>query len=491
MSAGGDATVHARKLDLRPVSLITGLLLAILASTMLVPAAVAWGSDYEGRWVFATVAAFTFFVGGTVVLASRIGTFRLSLRQAFVLTTAIWVVLPAFAALPFMFSGLGLSYTDAFFEAMSGLTTTGSTVISGLESVLPDILLWRALLQWLGGIGILFTALLVLPTLGVGGMQMFRVEAIAAHERLVPRVASLSTGLVALYITLTALWALALWMLGMSGFDAVTHAMTTLSTGGFSTYDQSIATFDNSLIEIVIVTGMIAGSLPFLLYLQAIRGTPELLLRDTQVRAFLTTLGIAIVLVFAWLWLVLDQSLFHAIRMAIFATTSMMTGTGYTLGDPWQWGGLPVIILFFLSFIGGCAGSTTCAIKVFRFQILYAMAKTQMAKLLQPHGVFIPYYNHRPIPAGVSEAVLGFFFLYAFAFAIISILLSLIGLDFAHALSAAAMALSNVGQGTGIGCLSFAHLPDSAKWLLSAAMLVGRLEMFSVLVLFLPDFWRA
>lgn len=482
--------MHARRLDLRPVFLVTGLLLIILALTMLVPAAVTWASDHSGRLVFGTSAAFTFFVGGVIVLASRTDEVRLSLRQAFVLTTTIWVVLPAFAALPFVFSELDLSYTDAFFEAMSGLTTTGSTMIIGLESVTPGVLLWRALLQWLGGIGIILTALLVLPVLGVGGMQMFRVEAIDVHERLVPRVASLSTGLAGIYVVLTILWALAFWVLGMSGLEAVTHAMTTLSTGGFSTSDLSIAAFDSVLIEVVVVVGMIIGSLPFLLYLQAVRGAPELLVRDTQVRAFLSTLGIAIVLVFSWLWLVSDQPLLHAARLAIFTTTSLITGTGYSLSNYWQWNGLPVAILFFLSFMGGCAGSTTCAIKIFRFQILYTTAKTQMAKLLQPHGVFIPYYNHRPIPEGVPEAVLGFFFLYAFTLAIVSLLLSLVGLDFVTAFSVTATALSNVGQGTNVTCLPFAYLPNTAKWILSATMLVGRLEMFSVLVLFLPDFWR-
>ncbi|KAF0111329.1 MAG: cation transport family protein [Rhodospirillaceae bacterium] len=482
--------MYAGRLDLRPVFLITGLLLTILALTMLVPAGVAWASGYGGEGVFAASAAVTFFAGGTLVLASRVGFFRLSLRQAFMLTTAIWIVLPAFAALPFVFSETALSYTDAFFEAMSGLTTTGSTVIVGLESVGPGVLFWRALLQWLGGIGIILTALLVLPALGIGGMQMFRVEAIDAHERLVPRVTALGMGLVGIYIVFTALWALLLWLAGLSGFDAVVHAMTTLSTGGFSTSDRSIAAFDDPVVELVLVAGMITGSLPFFLYLQAVHGAPRMLLRDTQVRTFLATLGGAIVLVFGWLWLVLDHPLLHAARMALFTTTSVISGTGYILGDFWQWGGLAGAILFFLATMGGCAGSSTCAIKVFRFQILYATAKTQVAKLIQPHGIFIPYYNYRPIPEGMSDAVLGFFFLYAGVLAIVSLLLSFSGLDFENAFSIAAMALSNVGQGRGGVCLPFAQLPDATKWILSATMLVGRLEMFSVLVLFLPTFWK-
>ncbi len=456
---------------------------------MLGLAAVVWALDEDGSRVFAAPAALTFCVGSTVVIVNRRRAFSLSLRQAFVLTTTIWITLPAFAALPFVFSELELAYTDAFFEAMSGLTTTGSTVIVGLESVSYSLLLWRALLQWLGGIGIILTALLILPGLGDGGMQIFRVEAMDAHER--PLSPSLSTGLISLYLGLTVLLALALWVLGMTGFDAVTHAMTVLSTGGFMNSEYFFIIGENIFLEFFLVLGMIVGSLPILLYLQAVRGTPELLLYDTQVRTFFTILGIAIVLVFCGLWLASDRPLLHAARMAIFTTTSLMTGTGYSMGSYWQWDGLSISILFFIIFMGGCAGSTTGAIKVFRFQILYATAKIQMIKLLRPHGVCIPYYNNRPIPPGVPEAVLGFFFLYAFTFAVVSLLLSLIGLDFVTAFSVTAVALSNVGQGPSVTCLSFAHLPDAAKWILAGTMLAGRLELFSLLILFQPNFWRS
>ncbi len=459
---------------------------------MLGLAAVVWALDEDGSRAFAAPAAMTFCAGSTVFFMNRRMAFSLSLRQCFVLTTTIWVTLPAFAALPFVFSELELAYTDAFFEATSGLTTTGSTVIVGLESVSYGILLWRALLQWLGGIGILLTALLLFPVLGDGGdggMKIFRVEAIEAHER----SPSLSTGLImiSLYVGLTVLLSLTLWGLGMTGFEAVTHAMTVLSTGGFMNSEYFIIIGENIFIEFLLVLAMILGSLPILLSLQAVRGTPELLLYDTQVRAFLTILGMAIVLVFCGLWLASDRPLLHAARMAIFTTTSLMTGTGYSMGSYWQWDGLSISILFFIIFIGGCAGSTTGAIKVFRFQILYATAKIQMLKSLRPHGVCIPYYNHQPIPPGVPEAVLGFFFLYAFTFAIVSLLLSLIGLDFVTAFSVTAVALSNVGQGPSVTCLSFVHLSEAAKWILSGAMLAGRLELFSILILFQPTFWRA
>lgn len=479
-------------IDLRPVTLVIGLLLMVLAAAMLLPAAADWLYRDHNWQVFVTSAAGTLFAGGALVLASRVGEFRFSLRQAFVLTTASWVALAAFAALPLYFSTLGLDYTDAFFEAISGLTTTGSTVIVGLDAAPPGILLWRALLQWLGGIGIVLTALTLLPMLRVGGMQMFRVEAIDFHERLVPRTTAIATALTLIYLGMTLTCGLALWLVGLDGFDAMVHALATLSTGGFSTSDQSMANFDNAAAEMIMALGMIAGGLPFVLFLQSVRGNARLLTRDSQVRAFLATLAVAAAVIALWLWT--DGVPFgHALRLAIFNTTSVMTGSGFFSTDYAHWGFLPQVILFFLMFIGGCAGSTASGIKVFRFQILYANAKVQMPKLLQPHGIFIPYYNRRPIPDGVAEAVMGFFFLYALTFSLVSLLLGLMGLDFVTALSAAGAAITNAGTslgGVGPGH-TYAAMPAAAKWALSAAMLLGRLELFAVLVLLLPGFWRS
>jgi len=283
------------------------------------------------------------------------------------------------------------------------------------------------------------------------------------------------------------------WTGGMSGFDAVTHAMTTIATGGFSTHDASVGYFNSPAIDATATMFMLIGGMPFVLYLQALRGAPLRLIRDSQVRWFLATVVIAVLSMWFYLEGDLEGQVFKNFFRVAFNVVSVITGTGYSTEDYSAWGPFAVSVLFFLMFVGGCAGSTTCGIKIFRFQVLYATAKNQMYRLLQPHGVFIPYYNRRPIPETVTESVMGFFFLYALAFAVIAMGLGLLGLDFLTAASGAATAISNVGPGLGprIGPAgTFATLPDAAKWLLSFGMLLGRLELFTVLVLLLPSFWR-
>lgn len=478
-------------LDLRPVTLIIGWLLLVLSAGMILPMGV---DAYLGNpdWeVFAIACALGLFFGGALVLTSRGGTITLSLRQAFLLTNVTWVVLPAFAALPLWLAGL--TYTDAFFEAMSGITTTGATVMAGLDFAPPGILLWRSVLQWLGGLGIIIMALTVLPMLRVGGMQMFKVEAFEAQEKIMPRATQLATSLVGLYLLLTAAWCAMLWFAGMSFFDSVAHAMTTIATGGYSTRDASVGAFDNAWVDAIITAGMMVGGIPFLLLLQALRGETGRLFRDTQVHWYVGTLVVASLGVAAWLWLRDGFEPGAALRYASFNVTSVMTGTGYATADFNAWSGFPIAALFCLMFVGGCAGSTTCAIKIFRFQILYETARVQIKRLLQPHGVFIPYFNHRPVQAGVPEAVMGFFFLYLLSCAFLTMALGLLGLDLVTALSGAVTAISNVGPGLGstIGPAgNFAPLPDAAKWLLAFGMLLGRLELYTVLVLLLPRFWR-
>ncbi len=443
--------------------------------------------------VFALSAALTLFVGGALVLTNRARGVRLTIRQAFVLTTASWVVLAAFASLPFAFSDLGLSFTDAFFEAMSGITTTGSTVISGLDSAPPGILLWRALLQWLGGIGIIVVAVGVLPVLRIGGMQLFRMESSDTSEKVLPRVTQVAAGIGLIYIALTAICAASYRLAGMTSFESVAHAMTTIATGGFSTSDASVGHFDSAPIEWIATVFMVTGALPFVLYLQAVRGKPGLLIRDSQVQWFLSIVAVGILALAAWQWLENGSALGLAIQQAAFNVISIITGTGYATTDFSQWGGFALAAFFLFMFIGGCAGSTSCGIKVFRFQVLYATARVQMSRLTQPHGVFIPLYNRRPISEAVAASVMGFFFLFVVCFAVLALLLGMLGLDFLTSVSGAASAMANVGPGLGetIGPAgTFAALPDAAKWLLAAGMLLGRLELFTVLVLFTPAFWR-
>ncbi|MDA0341964.1 MAG: TrkH family potassium uptake protein, partial [Proteobacteria bacterium] len=358
-----------------PVLFIIGLLMSLLAVAMGLPAIADLATGSSDWQVFAGSAAVSLFVGVSLMLTTRTGMHtHLNLRQAFLLTTMSWVAVAAVGALPFAFSELDLSVADAFFESMSGITTTGSTVIAGLDSTPPGILLWRALLQWLGGVGIIVMALAMLPMLSVGGMQLFQTEAFDTPDKVLPRAAQLAGGIFAIYLLLTGICALGLWLAGLPGFDAITHAMTTIATGGYSTKDASVGHFRNETAEWIIVAGMIIGSLPFVYYLRVVRGDLVSMRRDSQVRWFLAIVLLAVSSVAIWIWLKGGFSFPDAMRYATFNVISVLTGTGYTTADFSLWGGFPVMLLLCLMFVGGCAGSTTCGIKIFRFQVLYATA---------------------------------------------------------------------------------------------------------------------
>jgi len=334
----------------------------------------------------------------------------------------------------------------------------------------------------------------VMPLLRVGGMQLFRMESSDQSEKALPRAAQVAAAIGVIYVALTFIWAVLMWAAGMSGFDAVAHAMTTIATGGVSPYDGAGGHFNNWIVDAIITVGMILGSLPFLLYLMAFQGKPGNLVRDTQVQWFLTVLAVIVVIVAGWLWLGNGEDPLLALRYSSFNVVSIMTGTGYATAGFDTWGHFAIPVFFFIMFIGGCAGSTTCGIKIFRFQVLYAAAKTQFQNLAQPHGVFIPYYNRRPIPEEVIGSVLSFFFVFFLTYTLLAIALAFLGLDFITSVSAAASAISNVGPGLGpvVGPEgNYASLPTAAKWILSIGMLLGRLELFTVMVLFTRAFWRA
>lgn len=481
--------------DIRPITLVVGFLLCVLAVAMLIPAAIDLSVGDDDWLNFFASSAVTLFVGVALTLTSRGFEFSLKVRQAFLLVVAIWVTIPAFGALPFVFSELRLSYTDAFFESMSGITTTGSTVIVGLDAAPPGLLLWRALLQWMGGIGIIVMAFSILPMLRVGGMQLFRMESSDTADKALPRAAQIAAYVGGIYVILTVVCMFAYIVAGMGAFDALAHAMTTIATGGYSTRDLSIGAFGSAGVDYVAVVFMTMSALPFVLYLRAVRGHGRALITDGQVRTFLVIVAVAIAIM--TLYLISTQpsvTAAQALRLAAFNVVSVITGTGYATSDYALWGSFALGTFFFLMFVGGCAGSTTCGIKVFRFQVLYALAKSQFRKLLAPHGMYVATFNGNPIPDSVAESVMGFFFMFVVCFVLLSLGLGFLGLDMLTAISGAATAIANVGPGLGpvIGPAgSFASLPDAAKWLLALGMLIGRLELFTVLILLSPAFWRS
>ncbi len=488
-------------IDPRPVFFIIGWLLVMLAGAMLLPAAVEFDRPESESTVFLIGAAITLFVGGLLVAVCRSARPSsqlhryLTLRQSFLMAVLSWVVLSAFAALPLLLlTDIELDVTDAMFEAVSGITTTGSTVLTGLDDMAPGILLWRALLQWLGGMGIIVTAIAVSPLLRVGGMQIFRIESSDRSEKVLPRAAQIAGHIGVIYLAMTIVLTGALYAAGLGIFDAVVHSMTTIATGGFSTMDGSVGEFRNPTVEWIIVAGMVAGSLPFVLYIQMLRGRGARLLSDSQVQAFLGILLVSVAVLTAAHAAVNSVDPVVALRQVAFNATSYMTGTGYVTADFSVWGGFAPAALFCLMFIGGCAGSTTCGIKVFRLQVLFAEARAQFGRLLHPHGVYVPHYAGKPIPPAVATSVTSFVFLFITAFAVITVALGIAGLDLETAVSGAATAIANVGPGLGetIGPMgNFSTLNDPAKWVLICGMLLGRLEVLSVLLLFTPHFWRS
>jgi len=479
-------------MDYRPLLYVIGILLSTLAVTMALPMLVDLSLGNEDWRIFLLCMMITGFFGGILILTNSGHKFNLSIKQTFLLTTLSWLSLCVFAAIPFAFADVGLSLTDAFFEATSGLTTTGATIMTNLDNAPPGILLWRALLQWLGGIGIIVMALSVLPFLKVGGMQLFKTES-SENEKALPRATQLAATITFIYVGLTVLCMFGYQASGLGSFDSWAHAMTTIATGGFSTFDASFSAFDTAWSEMNAILFMLLGGLPFILYVKALRGNWRALFNDSQVQAFLKIVGVSIFVMIAYLVLHNGTDFFEALRRASFNVVSIITGTGYTNGDYGAWGGFAVSVIFFLMLIGGCAGSTTCGIKVFRFQVLIEVSKTQLKQLLHPHGVFVPHYNKKALPKGVASSVTSFFFIYLLCFVAIAMALSFVGLDFLTAMSGAVTSISNVGPGLGdiIGPSgTFSPLPDSAKWIMCAGMFLGRLELFTVLVLFLPHFWR-
>ncbi|MDC0057179.1 TrkH family potassium uptake protein, partial [Alphaproteobacteria bacterium] len=436
--------------DFRSVLNVIGLLLCIEAIALLIPMLIDLlyqNPDWE-KFLFSSII--TFFIGLVLYFSFKKEKIVIKIRQAFLLTILSWIIIAVFASLPFIFSSANLNYTDAFFESISGITTTGATVINNLDELNEGILIWRSLLQWFGGIGIIVLAMAILPTLQIGGMQLLHMEQDDPYEKTLPKINHFIIEIFSLYLVLTIICALLYYLFGMNGFDAISHSMTTISTGGFSSHNSSFAFFDSASIETISIIFMIVGSLPFVIYLKFMHGDRSSIIKDDQIRLF--TLIIILLIVLTTLWLQknsLNEDLFHSFRLSAFNITSILTGTGYTSTNYNAWGSFGLVIMIIIMFIGGCAGSTTGGIKIFRLQLLFRGAKTQIKKLTQPHGVFLTSFNGKSVTDDTFNSIMGFFFMYILIFILSSIALSFFNIDFLTAFSAAASAISNVGPGLG------------------------------------------
>ena len=477
----------------KTVFFLIGVLLIVLGASMLAPYALQILLD-EGSHSFISASFVTIFIGVLFILANLEKEFRLNLRQTFLFSTLAWVMVAVFGSLPFMLSVKTFSFSEAFFESMSGITTTGATIISDLDNSPKSILLWRAIMQWLGGIGIVVMAITILPLLKVGGMQLFKMEGPDSTEKILPRTFEVATIIISTYITLTFLCGFFYWIFGMSIFDSISHAMTTIATGGFSTHNESIGFFKNSNIEIVASIFIILGSIPFISYLKFLQGNRKIFFQDVQIKGLIYLLIISIIVMFLYLLFInYESGVLDKIRISSFNVISILSGTGYVTDDFGLWGKFSLIFFLFLMFIGGCAGSTACGIKIFRLQMLLIFLRNQIKKIVSPNSVIVTKYNNQKISDNFFNSVIIFIFTFLFIFLIIAMLLSISGLDFITSISGAASSISNVGPGLGdmIGPNgNYKDIPDVSKWILSAGMLLGRLELFAVLVLFFPSFWR-
>lgn len=478
---------------LRIIGFILGIFLLTLALSMMIPllTLLVYGRT-EDLDPFLWSSLITAVAGIALVIPGRPENAQLRPRDMYLLTTGSWLVVCIFAALP-MVQIHHISYTDAFFETMSGITTTGSTVLSGLDTASPGLLIWRSMLQWLGGIGFIGMAVAILPLLRVGGMRLFQTESSDWGEKVMPRSHMAAKYILLVYLGLTMLGFVSYWLAGMTPFEAINHAMTSISTGGYSTSDSSLAHWDQPAVHWVAVLMMISGSLPFTLYVATARGNRRALIRDHQVHGFIGFLVLTWLVFGTWLWINSDYSWMDAVRIVAVNVTSVVTTTGFALGDYTLWGSFAVMLFFYLTFIGGCSGSTAGGLKIFRFQVAYVLLRANLQQLVHPRAVIKQQYNNHNLDEDIVRSLITFSFFFTITIGVIALGLALLGLDWITALTGAATAVCNVGPGLGpiIGPAgNFASLPDAAKWLLTLGMLLGRLEILTVLVLVTRSFWR-
>lgn len=447
------------------------------------------------QWVaFFLSGAFSLFLGGGFILGFRSALVKnLRTREIFLLTFLAWLLTSIFASLPFVFSNLNLSFTDAYFETVSAITTTGATVLIDIHTYPKTILLWRALLQWFGGIGIVIMAMTVLPTLKVGGMQLFQSEFSDRSEKVLPQVSQLARAILQTYVSFTLVCIFLLWWVGLSPFDAICHGFTTFSTGGLSNYDDSIGHFNLPSAEWIIVVFMLISSIPLITFVKLLH-KKYTAFYNSQIMTYLIALTVAILVLWGWIVTQGHDDWQNGFRKAAFTAVSIMTTTGYATADYALWGSFAAQLIIVLSVIGACTGSTSGGVKIFRLEILVRIANAQIRSLRTPHGIFNPTYQGKIIDSKVTTSVITFLVLWIITLSAVMLIGSAAGLDSVTALSGAIAITSNVGPGVGdvIGAKgNYATLPLLVKWTYIVGMMLGRLEFVTILALASRAFWRS
>ncbi|NIC07477.1 Trk system potassium transporter TrkI [Billgrantia bachuensis] len=476
-----------------PVLKVVSVMWTVLAVFMAIPWVVLVVERDPDARAFGLSILLVMAAVGLVWLSTLRTRVELKPWQMFVLTTLSWVSVSGFASLPLVLGAPQLTFTNAVFESVSAITTTGSTVLVGIETLSDGLKLWRGIMQWLGGIGIIVMGIAILPFLKVGGMRLFHTESSDWSDKVMPRTGGIAKATLGIYCGFTLVAMLAYWLGGMTPLDAVVHGMTSLATGGFANSDASFGAYaDQPHLLWLGSLFMLLGALPFVLYIRVLRGARMALWRDQQVHGLLLLLTVVVIGLTLWrIWL--GTPPFEALTQVAFNVISVVTTTGYASDDYSTWGPLAYVAFFYLTFVGGCSGSTSGGMKIFRFQVATILLRNQLRFLVHSHGVFASRYNGQPLTDDITRGVVAFSFFFFLTVAGLALGLALMGLDFTTALSGAATAVANVGPGLGdiIGPAgNFITLPDAAKWLLCAGMLLGRLEILTVLVLLTPMFWR-
>lgn len=479
--------------DFRPVAYVIGRILIVLAILMLAPAIIDWRAGLENGYDFLACAALTGVVGAAMTLSTGNALGQgLDTRQAYLLTAGIWALVPFFGALPFWIGAPGIPLNHAYFEAVSGITTTGASVISGLAEMPRGVILWRGMLNWLGGLGIAFIAMIFLPLMRIGGMQFFRTEGFDTFGKVLPRATDIAQQLLVVYLALTVLTMVVYAVLGMPAFDAVVHGMATVATGGFSSNDDSFSGYSAPILYASALF-MFLSSLPYIRFVQLMNGSAVPLWQDSQVRAYARWLMMAVVSVALWRIWTTNIGVELAFRESLFNLTSIMSSTGFGTMNFAGWDGFMLVVAFVIGVVGACSGSSAAGLSVFRVQLVVAVLKREIRRIGNPSAVDPIRYDGRPVEEDVLNALILFVSSFILILGMASVAMTLLGVDTVSALFAAWTTLGNVGYGFGplverTG--TFIDFPDGAIAIMTLCMILGRLGLLAILVMVLPSFWR-